>query len=324
MISSTKSRGRRAPTSEVEERKGALVPNWRGRLSTARGAFTERLSAILARNVLDDETWDLLERSLILSDVGVDAADRLLSTLREEASIRRVRDPAALELMLHAAIVDLLGSGDRTLDRSGSPSVWMFVGVNGSGKTTTIGKLAHAEVGAGRKVILAAGDTFRAAAVEQLQAWAERSGAGIVAGQQGGDPASVVYDAIEHARSAGADLVLADTAGRLHSNHNLMAELAKIRRVAAKASGRLCEVLLVLDAAGGQNSLAQAREFGDVAGVTGAVLTKLDGSAKGGVVLGVESSLNLRVKLVGLGEGPEDLAPFDVKEFADALLGVDG
>lgn len=293
-------------------------------MSTTRGAFTGRLSAILSRNVLDDETWDLLERSLILSDVGVDAAERLLSALREEAAIQKVRDPAALELMLHAAIVDLLGSGDRTLDRSGSPSVWMFVGVNGSGKTTTIGKLAHAEVAAGRKVILAAGDTFRAAAVEQLQAWAERTGAGIVAGQQGGDPASVVYDAIEHARSTGADLVLADTAGRLHSNHNLMAELAKIRRVAAKASGLLCEVMLVLDAAGGQNSLAQAREFGDAVGVTGAVLTKLDGSARGGVVLGVESGLGLRVKLVGLGEGPEDLAPFDVKEFADALLGVDG
>lgn len=324
MISSTKSRRRRAPTSEVEERKGALAPNWRGRLSTARGAFTGRLSAILARSVLDDETWELLERSLILSDVGVDAAEHLLSALREEASIRKVRDPAALELMLHAAIVDLLESGDRTLDRSGSPSVWMFVGVNGSGKTTTIGKLAHAEIEAGRKVILAAGDTFRAAAVEQLQTWAERTGAGIVAGQQGGDPASVVYDAIEHARSTGADLVLADTAGRLHSNHNLMAELAKIRRVAAKASGLLCEVMLVLDAAGGQNSLAQAREFGAAVGVTGAVLTKLDGSARGGVVLGVESSLGLRVKLVGLGEGPEDLAPFDAKEFADALLGVGG
>ncbi len=301
-----------------------MAPNWRGRLSTARGAFTGRLSAILARSVLDDETWDLLERSLILSDVGVDAAEHLLSALREEASIRKVRDPAALELMLHAAIVDLLESGDRTLDRSGSPSVWMFVGVNGSGKTTTIGKLAHAEVEAGRKVVLAAGDTFRAAAVEQLQAWAERTGAGIVAGQQGGDPASVVYDAIEHARSTGADLVLADTAGRLHSNHNLMAELAKIRRVAAKASGLLCEVMLVLDAAGGQNSLAQAREFGAAVGVTGAVLTKLDGSARGGVVLGVESSLGLRVKLVGLGEGPKDLAPFDAKEFADALLGVGG
>lgn len=323
MISSTRGRGRKAPTPEGEGREGVSVPSWRGRLGIAREAFTGRLSAVLARSVFDEETWDLLERSLLAGDVGIDAVEHLLSVLRSEAARRKIGGPEDLVRLLHEAIIDLLGSEGRTLDRSGSPAVWMFVGVNGSGKTTTIGKLAHAEIEAGRKVVMAAGDTFRAAAVEQLQAWAKRTGAGIVVGQQGGDPASVVFDAIEHARSAGADLVLADTAGRLHSNHNLMAELAKIRKVAAKASGRLCEVLLVLDAVGGQNSLAQARGFGEAVGVTGAVLTKLDGSAKGGVVLGVESSLNLRVKLVGLGERPEDLAPFDEQEFASALLGVD-
>ncbi len=218
------------------------------------------------------------------------------------------------------AIASQLASDDGELDRSGSPAVWMFVGVNGSGKTTTIGKLAHAETAAGRKVVLAAGDTFRAAASEQLSVWAGRTGAGIVRGQPGGDPASVVYDAIEHARAQAADLVLIDTAGRLHSDRNLMSELAKIQRVAGKASGRLSEVLLVLDAAIGQNSFAQARDFGKYVDLTGAVLTKLDGSAKGGVVLSVRSVLNLPVKLLGLGEGLGDLVLFDADAFARGIL----
>ena len=276
------------------------------------------------RRTVDEQTWEVLEYALLAADVGPTATDHILAELRAEASSRRVRDPGVLRGMLREAVANLLACEDSSLDRSGQPSVWMFVGVNGSGKTTTVGKLAHCEASAGRKVVLAAADTFRVAATDQLATWAESAGVEMVAGQRGGDPASVVFDAVEHARAKGAELVLADTAGRLHSNHNLMAELAKIRRVAARSSGNLSEVLLVLDAAVGQNALSQANEFGKVAGLTGAVLTKLDGSAKGGVVLGARSAFGIPVKLIGVGERPEDLFPFDAEKFAEALLGEEG
>src|SRR5690606_13032491 len=202
----------------------------------------------------------------------------------------------------------------------GQLNVWMFVGVNGVGKTTTIGKIAHQQVGTGRKVLLAAGDTFRAAAAEQLATWAERAGADFVRGSEGGDPSSVIFDAVQRAASRNIDLVLADTAGRLHTKTNLMEELRKVRRVAEKGAGVVTETLLVIDATTGQNGLAQAREFGEATNVTGVVLTKLDGSAKGGIVFAIETELGLPVKLVGVGETIGDLIPFVPEEFVGALF----
>jgi fused signal recognition particle receptor len=276
----------------------------------------------LARPSLDDSTWDALEEALLSADVSLDVAESLLGRLRSEVAERRIADPGELRALLTGAVADMMHATDGALDRSGSPAVWLFVGVNGSGKTTTIGKLAAAEVAAGRRVVLAAGDTFRAAATEQLAVWAERAGAHMVRGNPGGDPAAVVFDAISHAAATGADLVMADTAGRLHTNHNLMGELAKIRRVAEKAPGHVGEVLVTLDATTGQNGLAQARRFGEAAGVTGAVLTKLDGSARGGTVLSVRAELGVPVKLVGLGERLGDLVEFDAAAFASALVGT--
>ena len=229
-------------------------------------------------------------------------------------------------------MTDRLAGADRTLHLepgdSDSPNVWLFVGVNGVGKTTTIGKVAALQVEAGRSVLMAAGDTFRAAAVEQLTTWAERSGAEIVRGNEGGDPSAVIFDSIQRASARGIQLVLADTAGRLHTKSNLMDELRKVRRVASKGKGRVTEVLLVIDATTGQNGLAQAREFAaattvDGVGVTGVVLTKLDGSAKGGIVFAIETELGLPVKLVGLGETIGDLVPFDPVEFVEALVSLD-
>jgi fused signal recognition particle receptor len=214
-----------------------------------------------------------------------------------------------------------LGGFDRSLHYADAkPSIWLFVGVNGVGKTTTIGKLAWREIDNGRSVVLAAGDTFRAAAAEQLELWAQRAGADIVRGQEGGDPSSIIFDAIDRAASRGADLVLADTAGRLHTKVNLMEELRKMRRVAEKGSGTISEVLLVLDATTGQNGLTQAQQFTDAVDVTGVVLTKLDGSAKGGIVLAIQQQLGIPVKLVGLGEAIGDLVEFDPDEFTDALF----
>ena len=300
------------------------APRWRARLAKARSALGEGLGAALARPDLDGATWEALEEVLLGADVSWVVTEQLLGCLRSEATRRRIADPRELRSLLVAAVADLMEAPDGALDRSGSPAVWLFVGVNGSGKTTTIGKLAHAEVQAGRRVVLAAADTFRAAATEQLATWAGRAGAQLVHGNPGGDPAAVAFDAISHAAATGADLVMIDTAGRLHTNHNLMGELAKIRRVAERAPGELCEALVTLDATTGQNGLVQARMFGEAAGVTGAVLTKLDGSARGGSVLSVRAELNVAVKLVGLGEGVGDLVPFDAAAFAAALVDTEG
>ena len=220
-------------------------------------------------------------------------------------------------------LVERLGGVDRSLALGGSPSVWLFVGVNGVGKTTTIGKLGRREAGAGRSVVLAAGDTFRAAAADQLALWGDRSDVPVVRGAEGADPSSVVFDAVEHAAARGAELVLADTAGRVHTRSNLMDELAKVRRVAEKGSGTVTETLLVVDATTGQNGLVQARQFAEVAEVTGIVLTKLDGSAKGGIVVAVQEDLGIPVKLVGVGEGVDDLVEFDPADFVDALFATD-
>lgn len=298
-------------------------PRWRDRLGKARGVFSP-LRAIRTRSALEAAVWDDLEEALLRADVGVTTTDALLGDLRRRVQQKEVSGGEELVDALRADLVQLLGeSGDRSLHAdadAGAVNVWLFVGVNGVGKTTTIGKLARQQVLAGRSVLLAAGDTFRAAAGEQLTTWSERSGAGIVLGTEGGDPGAVVYDAVQRAAARGEDLVLADTAGRLHTKVNLVEELKKIRRVADRAPGHVQEVLLVLDATTGQNGLVQARQFTEAVAVTGVVLTKLDGTAKGGVVLAIQRELGLPVKLVGLGEGPDDLVPFEPEQFVDALL----
>ncbi|CAB4975985.1 MAG: signal recognition particle-docking protein FtsY [Actinobacteria bacterium] len=294
----------------------------RDRLGRTRAAFTGALAGVTGRSTIDDETWESLEEALILADVGVSTATRLVEAVRASAKEAKIKDSSEVEALLRQEIALLLSPADRTLQMAGSgPTVWMFVGVNGVGKTTTIAKLATREGAAGRHVVLAAADTFRAAAAEQLGIWAERSGATLVRGDEGADPGSVVFNAMASANSRGADLVLVDTAGRLHTKVNLMEELKKLRRIVDKTPDALTEVILVLDATTGQNGLTQAREFAAAVEVTGVALTKLDGTAKGGIVLAIQSELGIPVKIVGVGEGPEDLIPFDPEEFAAALFG---
>jgi fused signal recognition particle receptor len=272
---------------------------------------------------LDDETWDDLEETLLLADVGAPTTGRLLGSLRTRARWAGIRDADQLAPLLEAQIADELGDDtDRTLRHEhGHPNVWLLVGVNGVGKTTTAAKLARREVDTGHRALLVAADTFRAGAAEQLAHWAERLGVDVTRGQAGGDPASVVFDAVQSAQARGIDTVLVDTAGRLHTKVNLMEELKKIRRIVERFPGTLAEVLLVLDASTGQNGLAQARQFTDDVGVTGVVLTKLDGTAKGGIVLAVEAELGVPVKLVGIGESATDLVAFEPRDFAAALVG---
>jgi fused signal recognition particle receptor len=259
---------------------------------------------------------------LILADVGLATTTALLVELRAAAAAQKIDSRAGLVDLLGEGLVRILSEGDRSLDRGeGVANVWLFVGVNGVGKTTTIGKVAAGEAKAGRQVVLAAGDTFRAAAAEQLELWAERAGVDLVRGAEGADPGAVVYDAVQRAAARKADLVLADTAGRLHTKVNLMEELKKVRRVADRDPGTVREVLLVIDATTGQNGLVQARQFAEAVGVTGVVLTKLDGTAKGGIAVAIQGELGIPIKLVGVGEGVRDLVPFDPEEFVAALLG---
>ena len=305
---------------EVEAPPASL----RERLAKARLALVGAFSGILARSTITDETFDDLEEALLKADVGVTVADGLLEPLRARVAAKEIAEPGDLLDALRVEMKSRLVASDRALrfepGETTSPNVWMFVGVNGVGKTTTIGKLANQQREDGRTVLLAAGDTFRAAAAEQLGTWAERAEAELVRGSEGGDPSAVVFDAVERASARGIDLVLADTAGRLHTKTNLMEELSKVRRVAEKGAGRVTEVLLVIDATTGQNGLAQAQQFGQATNVTGVVLTKLDGSAKGGIVFAVETELGIPVKLVGVGETISDLRPFDPDEFVDALF----
>ena len=296
----------------------------RDRLARARGAFSDAIGSVLGRSGIDDTVWEELEDALLIADVGIGVANSLLDPLRDRVSNGEIENPEALITALRESMVAQLEGANRELtmrDDDGT-SIWLFVGVNGVGKTTTIGKLASRQIAAGSTVLLSAGDTFRAAAADQLQMWAERSGADIVRGADGADPSSVVFDAVERATAKGFDLVLADTAGRLHNKQNLMDELSKVRRVAEKGSGVVTETLLVIDATTGQNGLAQAREFAAATGVTGVVVTKLDGSAKGGIVFAVETELGIPVKFVGVGEQINDLVPFDPTEFVDALVSV--
>ena len=294
-----------AEADEVDE--PAPRPRLRDRLAKARAKLAEVVGSMRGGS--------------IGADVGGEPTEALLATLKGQVADQDVTDGTELLELLKAEMKRQLEGHDLELAKvADGPSVWLFVGVNGVGKTTTIGKLAKREVDEGASVVMAAGDTFRAAAAEQLTMWAERTGADIVRGAEGSDPSSVIFDAVESAASKGADLVLADTAGRLHTKTNLMDELAKVRRVADKGAGTVTEVLLVLDATTGQNGLVQAQQFTDAVEVTGVVLTKLDGSAKGGIVFAIQRQLGIPVKLVGLGETAEDLVPFDGDEFVEALL----
>ena len=309
----------------VEAPAPARPASLRDRLAKARSAFSGAFAGVLGRSAITDETWDDLEEALLRADVGLGVTEALLDDLKRRVASKEITEPGQLLDALQADMVAQLEGSDRSLHfdearPAGQPNVWMFVGVNGVGKTTTIGKVAQQQIAAGRSVLLAAGDTFRAAAAEQLGTWAERSGADFVRGAEGGDPSSVIFDGVERAAARELDLVLADTAGRLHTKTNLMEELRKVRRVAEKGAGTVTETLLVIDATTGQNGLAQAREFREATDVTGVVLTKLDGSAKGGIVFAIETELGIPVKLVGVGEQIGDLIPFRPDEFVAALF----
>jgi fused signal recognition particle receptor len=316
------------PDEVVEEAPGGVLveerPRLRDRVGKARAALAGALLGVRSRSGIDGETWDDLEEALLRADVGVTVTDALLDDLKARVRAKEISDPDALLEALKDDMKEQLAGLDRELHLEdgpeGSPNVWLFVGVNGVGKTTTIGKVGAQQAADGHQVVMGAGDTFRAAAAEQLGAWAERAGADFVRGSEGGDPSAVIYDAVQRAAARGYDLVLADTAGRLHTKTNLMEELRKVRRVADREPGRVTEVLLVIDATTGQNGLVQARQFAEATEVTGVVLTKLDGSAKGGIVFAVQTDLGIPVKLVGLGEAIGDLVPFDPDEFVDALF----
>ena len=293
------------------------------RLAKVRSSFAGALTSALTRSAITQETWDELEEALLRADLGVATTTRVLLPLRELVKAKKIVQPSELRAALQTEMTTQLSNTSRELnfDQSlNAPNIWLVVGVNGAGKTTTIGKLAAQQIKLGRTVLMAAGDTFRAAAGDQLETWAQRSGAEIVRGSEGGDPSSVVFDGVARATAKKIDLVLADTAGRLQNNTNLMEELTKVRRVADKGNGKVTEVLLVLDATTGQNGLTQAKQFAQATAVTGVVLTKLDGSARGGIVFAIETELQIPVKLVGLGETIDDLVEFDAAEFVAALF----
>jgi fused signal recognition particle receptor len=297
----------------------------RARLAKSQTGFGSALLTLLSRERLDDETWDEIEEVLITADVGVTPARQIVSDLKTQVKVEGTRTPDEVRAMLRAELLAQVETKAsralRTHRHEGRPAVMLVVGVNGTGKTTTCGKLARSLVGDGQSVVLGAADTFRAAAVDQLQTWGDRVGAEVVrSDKEGADPASVAFEAVSQGIEAEVDVVVIDTAGRLHTKTGLMDELGKVKRVVEKRTS-VDEVLLVLDATTGQNGLRQARVFAEVVDVSGIVLTKLDGTAKGGIVIAVQRELGVPVKLVGLGEGPDDLAPFDAATFVDAILG---
>ena len=291
-------------------------------LTKTRDALSDSLSGLFSGGTeIDDDFYDELEESLILADLGVETAAKATAALRKNIRERHITKTEEARSALKEILTDMVSVGSAELDLSTTPSVVLVIGVNGVGKTTTIGKIAKQLCDAGKKVLLVAGDTFRAAAADQLEIWAERSGADIVRQHEGADPASVVYDGIQSAKTKGVDVIIIDTAGRLHNKTNLMNELNKISRIVARELPDAAkEVLLVLDGTTGQNGLIQAKQFKEIAGVTAIALTKLDGTAKGGIVIAVADSLQLPVKLVGVGEQPEDLMPFVSRDFVEALL----
>ncbi len=315
-----------APAPEIE----AIAPpegrleRLRGRLAKSQTTLGRSMLGLLGGGDLDEDSWEQVEETLLVADLGPVATASVVSQLRSELASKNVRTEADARAVLREVLVNELqpdlDRSIRALPHADHPAVLLVVGVNGTGKTTTVGKLARVLVADGRRVVLGAADTFRAAAADQLQTWAARVGAEVVRGAEGADPASVAFDAVDEGIAAGADVVVIDTAGRLHTKTGLMDELGKVKRVVTRRAA-VDEVLLVLDATIGQNGLAQARVFAEVVDITGAVLTKLDGTAKGGIVFRVQQELGVPVKLVGLGEGPDDLAPFEPGAFVDALLG---
>lgn len=296
----------------------------RGRLARSQNALGRSLLGILGGGDLDEESWEQVEDTLLIADLGPTVTSSVVAQLRSRLATSDVHTEADARAVLREVLIGelqpALDRSVRALPHDDHPSVLLVVGVNGTGKTTTVGKLARVLVADGRRVVLGAADTFRAAAADQLQAWGSRVGADVVRGSEGADPAAVAFDAVDKGIETGADVVVIDTAGRLHTKTGLMDELGKVKRVVSRRAA-VDEVLLVLDATIGQNGLAQARVFADVVEITGAVLTKLDGTAKGGIVFRVQQELGVPVKLVGLGEGPDDLAPFEPAAFVDALLG---
>ncbi len=313
-----------APSIEVPEPTAGRLVRLRSRLSRSQNSLGKGLLSLLSREHLDEDTWEEIEDTLLTADVGVAPTQELVERLRTRVKVLGTRTPDELRALLREELVELIGKDADRIVRSTKheegPAVVLVVGVNGVGKTTTTGKLARVLVADGRSVVLGAADTFRAAAADQLQTWGERVGARTVRGPEGGDPASVAFDAVKEGIAEGVDTVLVDTAGRLHTKTGLMDELGKVKRVVEK-HGPVDEVLLVLDATTGQNGLVQARVFAEVVDITGIVLTKLDGTAKGGIVIAVQRELGVPVKLIGLGEGADDLAPFEPGAFVDALIG---
>jgi len=313
------------PAVEVPAPTAGRLVRLRTRLARSQNTLGRGLLTLLSRERLDEDTWEEVEDILLTADVGVVPTQELVERLRTQVKVQGTRSPEELRAMLREQLLRLIGTDiDRSLHAlrhadTDRPSVVLVVGVNGTGKTTTSGKLARVLVADGRTVLLGAADTYRAAAVDQLQTWGDRVGAGTVRGPEGGDPASVAFDAVRRGIEDGVDAVVIDTAGRLHTKTGLMDELGKVKRVAEKQAP-VDEVLLVLDATTGQNGLVQARVFAEVVNITGIALTKLDGTAKGGIVIAVQRELGVPVKLVGLGEGADDLAPFEPEAFVDALL----
>ncbi len=313
-----------APEREEIAPTAGRLSKLRGRLSRSQNAFGRSLLGLLGAGTLDEDSWMDVEDTLLMADLGAAAAAEITEKLRAEVAAHGVTDAASARALLRKVLIEAvdpsMDRAVRALPHSGRPSVLLIVGVNGTGKTTTTGKLARVLVADGRHVVLGAADTFRAAAADQLQTWGERAGAAVVRADAGADPASVAFDAVKRGISDGADAVVIDTAGRLHTKTGLMDELGKVKRVIEKQA-EVDEILLVLDATTGQNGLVQATVFAEVVDITGIVLTKLDGTAKGGIVVAVQRTLNVPVKMVGLGEGPDDLAPFEPAAFVDALLG---
>ncbi len=312
------------PAVERPEAPAGRLVRLRSRLARSQSTFGRSLLSLLSRETLDEDTWTEIEDTLLVADVGVGPAKELVEGLRTQARVEGIKNPEEARRILRENLLSAIGPDlDRRIhiDRPSAdlPAVILVVGVNGTGKTTTVGKLARVLVAEGRHVLLGAADTFRAAAVDQLQTWGERVGAHTVRGAEGADPASVAFDAVRRGTAERVDAVVIDTAGRLHTKTGLMDELGKVKRVVERQAP-ISEVLLVLDATTGQNGLVQARVFAEVVDITGIVLTKLDGTAKGGIVIAVQRELGVPVKLVGLGEGPDDLAPFERDAFVDALL----
>ena len=290
-------------------------------LAKTREAITETWNDVFSVSELDDDFYDELEESLILADLGMETAGKVTERLRKTASSRHIRQASEAREALQEILVDMLNVGSPELNLSTHPSVILVIGVNGVGKTTTIGKIAKQQVDGGKKVLLVAGDTFRAAAADQLEIWAQRSGADLVRQHEGADPAAVVFDGIQAAKTRDVDVIIIDTAGRLHNKQNLMNELGKISRIVERElPGAAREVLLVLDGTTGQNGLIQAKQFKEIAGVTALAVTKLDGTAKGGIVIAVADQLNLPVKFIGVGEQADDLMPFVAWDFVSALI----